>query len=173
MKTFVIALLLGIILGAGGLWYLTDGRSTPAVQKAEDRAAAEAKKALEAAQALGQQAKKALEARLEVLELKGEDIQKELEEKGRVVRRKARDIGESAVDATLDTRSTAAIKAKLAAHPDLSALSISVTTSEGRVTLSGTVASADLIGKAMALALETDGVREVVSTLQVKSREGS
>jgi osmotically-inducible protein OsmY len=58
--------------------------------------------------------------------------------------------------------------AKLAADPDLSVFSISVATTAGRVTLSGTVASPELIGKATALALETDGVREVVSTLQVK-----
>ena len=45
---------------------------------------------------------------------------------------------------------------------------ISVSTTDGRVTLSGNVANARLIGKAMALALETDGVREVSSTLKVK-----
>ncbi|MGQ9695827.1 MAG: BON domain-containing protein [Thermodesulfobacteriota bacterium] len=56
----------------------------------------------------------------------------------------------------------------LAADPDLSALSISVSTAAGRVTLSGTVGSPELIGKAVALALETEGVREVVSTLKVK-----
>jgi len=36
------------------------------------------------------------------------------------------------------------------------------------VTLSGNVSNSKLIGKAMALALETDGVREVASTLKVK-----
>ncbi len=76
-------------------------------------------------------------------------------------------MGEAASDATLDTRATAAIKTKLAADADLSALSISVTTTEGRVTLSGTVASPELIGKAIALALETEGVREVVSTMKI------
>ncbi|MFH0872503.1 MAG: BON domain-containing protein [bacterium] len=100
--------------------------------------------------------------------MRAEDIQKELVEKGRVVRRKARAIGEAAADAALDARATATIMAKLAADPDLSVLSISVATAAGRGTLSGTVASPELIGKATALALETDGVREVVSTVQVK-----
>ena len=168
MKTFIIGLLMGVIIGGGAVWYFTAGRTTPAVQKAEERAAAEAGKARESAQAFGEQAKQALAARLEVLELRAEDIRKELAEKGRVVRRKARDIGEAAADAALDARATATIMAKLAADPDLSVFSISVAATAGRVTLSGTVASPELIGKATALALETDGVREVVSTLQVK-----
>ena len=40
------------------------------------------------------------------------------------------------------------------------------------VTLSGTVPSPDAISKAMLLAMETDGVKEVISTLQVKSKTG-
>ena len=75
-------------------------------------------------------------------------------------------MGEAASDAALDTRATAVIKTKLAADPDFSALSISVATTGGRVTRSGTVASPELIGKATALALETEGVREVLSTIQ-------
>jgi osmotically-inducible protein OsmY len=47
-------------------------------------------------------------------------------------------------------------------------LRISVNCTAGRVTLSGTVSSAEDIGRAMVLAMEVDGVREVVSTLQVK-----
>ena len=38
------------------------------------------------------------------------------------------------------------------------------------VTLSGTVPTEDAISKAMLLALETDGVNEVISTLQVKPK---
>lgn len=34
--------------------------------------------------------------------------------------------------------------------------------------MSGIVATYDEIGKAMLLALETDGVREVISTLQIR-----
>lgn len=167
MKTFIIGLLLGIIIGVGAHWYFTAGRMAPTVQKAEERVAAQAEKAHESAQAAAEQVKQALDSKLEALELRAEDIRKELGEKGRVVRRKARDIGLAAVDAALDARTTATIKAKLAADPDLSAINISVTTTAGQVTLSGKVASPELIGKAIALALETDGVREVISTLQV------
>jgi len=38
------------------------------------------------------------------------------------------------------------------------------------VTLSGTVSSPDDIGKAVALALDADGVRDVTSTLEVKPK---
>ena len=51
----------------------------------------------------------------------------------------------------------------------LSALDISVNTTSGIVTLSGSVENPELIGKAMLLAMETDDVKEVVSTLQVKA----
>ena len=40
----------------------------------------------------------------------------------------------------------------------------------GIVTLSGYVTSSEHIGTAILLAMETDGVREVVSTLQVKPK---
>jgi osmotically-inducible protein OsmY len=156
MKGFIIGLLAGVIIGAGVYWFFTAERPAEQVQKAR-----------ETAHETAEQAKQALAAKMEALELSTEDIRKELAEKGRVVRRKARDIGKAATDAAVDARVTAAIKTKLAADPDLSALSISVSTTAGRVTLSGTVASYDLIGKAMALALDTEGVREVVSTLQV------
>lgn len=168
MKAFIIGLLIGVLLGAGAYWFFTVDRTTPSVQKAEERATEQAEKARVSAIEVGEQAKQALAAKLEALQLRAEDIRKELAEKGRVVRRKALDIGEAATDTALDARATATIKAKLAAAPDLSAFSISVSTTAGRVTLSGTVASHELIGKAMTLALETDGVREVVSTLQVK-----
>jgi hyperosmotically inducible periplasmic protein len=168
MKAFIIGLLMGILIGIGAYWFLTGERMTPSVQKAEQRAAEQAEKAHTLAQQAGEQAKQALAGSMEALELRAEDIQKELAEKGRVVRRKARDIGEAATSVALDARATAEIKAKLAADPNLSAFSISVSTTAGRVTLSGTVSSYELIGKAMTLALKTDGVREVVSTLQVK-----
>ena len=40
-------------------------------------------------------------------------------------------------------------------------------TSEGTVTLTGTVGSAELIGRTVSLALDTEGVTEVVSLLTV------
>ena len=89
---------------------------------------------------------------------------------GTVIRRKAQDAGKALADATADARITAAIKGKLVASKELSALDISVNTTSGTVTLSGTVTSTENISKAMALAMETDGVNQVISTLQVKPK---
>jgi osmotically-inducible protein OsmY len=41
---------------------------------------------------------------------------------------------------------------------------------QGHVTLSGTVSAPEDIGKAVALALEAGGVRDVTSTLEVKPK---
>ena len=81
-----------------------------------------------------------------------------------------REAGHAIADATADARTTATIKAKLVASRDLSALNISVNTTAGVVTFSGAVSSSEDISKAILLAMETDGVREVVSTLQVKPK---
>lgn len=156
MKAFIIGFLFGVIVGGGALWYVAVGKDTPTVQQAEERAATQAEKV-----------KQSLAAKFEVLELRPEDIRQELAEQGQVLRRKARDIGEAVKDATLDARTTATIKTKLAADPDFSVLDISVTTTDGQVRLSGTTSSPELISKAMTLALETEGVREVIATIQV------
>lgn len=63
------------------------------------------------------------------------------------------------------------IKAKYAQDPTLSAWDISVTCNQGHVKLSGTVSSPDDIGRAEALALDADGVRDATSTLTVKPKQ--
>jgi osmotically-inducible protein OsmY len=168
MRRFFNGLLLGIILGVAGAWYYAGTYGIPGVRQAERRADAVARQTLESAQGAAERAKLALATRLEALELRADDISAELAQTGTVVRRRARDLGDSVVDTVVDARITVAIKAKLAVDPDLSALGISVDTTAGRVTLAGTVASPELVGRAMALALETPGVREVVAVLQAK-----
>lgn len=127
----------------------------------------QASKAPESVQVAAERAKQSLPGTLEALELRASDMSREMADIGKVVRRSARHLGNVVADATADARITTAIKAKLAANPDLSALDISVDTPAGRVTLAGKVASPELIGRAMALALETTGVDGAVSTLQV------
>ena len=102
------------------------------------------------------------------LNLTVENIKEEMARGGQVMRQKLADLGHSVADATADTRITAAIKAKLVADPDLSALSISVNTTGGVVTLSGTASSPANIRKAVQIAWDTDGVNQVISTIQVK-----
>ena len=163
MKNMFIAFLLGIIVGAAGYWYVLQLTGQQAGQQAQQKASEAASAAADAAK----QARQALAAKLDALQLRAKDITEDLKQKGEVVRRAAREAGDAAVDAATDTRITAEVKRKLLADPNLSSLDISVNTTDGRVTLSGKVASADLVGRAMLLAMETDGVREVVSTLQV------
>lgn len=103
-----------------------------------------------------------------VSEIRTDDIKDELARTGKVIRQKAKQAGNAIADATADARITASIKGKYAVDRDLSALNISVNTTGGLVTLSGTVSAADLVAKAMNVALETEGVQEVISTLQVK-----
>jgi hyperosmotically inducible protein len=84
------------------------------------------------------------------------------------VRRKTADAGDVMADVAADARITAAIKGKLVADAGLSSLSISVSTTDGLVTMSGAASSPENIQKAVQLAWDTDGVHGVVSTIQVK-----
>jgi osmotically-inducible protein OsmY len=86
------------------------------------------------------------------------------------VREKARQAGSAISDATSNTRISTAIKAKLIAEPGISAFGINVDTADGLVTLSGSVASYEQIAKVLKIAMETDGVKKVVSSLQVKPK---
>ena len=152
-------MLIGLVIGAAVVWFYTGDRGSPRMRAAEETVGSAAKSARDAVQ-----------DKLRVLDLRSEDIKDELTRTGQVVRRKAREAGQAIADATADARTTAAIKTKLVASRDLSALNISVNTTAGVVTLSGSVSSPEHISKAMLLAMETDGVREVISTLQVKAK---
>lgn len=153
----LFALALFALIGVAAYWYFTDARRRESVQNAEEELAKGAARM-----------KEAIQDKLKNFSLRGDDIKEELSRSGKVVRQLAHDLGAAVAEATADARITAAIKAKLVADPDLSAWTISVNTTNGVVTLSGTVASYDAIGKAMLLALEMDGVHEVISTLQVR-----
>jgi osmotically-inducible protein OsmY len=68
-----------------------------------------------------------------------------------------------------DTTITAKVKAALIAEPGLKSTDINVDTKEATVTLSGTVASNELRDKAKQIASSTNGVKNVVDNLVVKS----
>ena len=154
MKKFLFVFLMGAFAGAGGYWYFT-GRPSPDLSGAGDKLKSEAGRVTGA-----------IQSKLE--EISSEDIQQELARTGTVVREKARKAGEVIADATGDARITGTIKAKLLKEPGLSSLKIHVETTDGLVTLSGAVSSHDDIARAVRLALETEGVSKVISTLQVK-----
>jgi len=136
----IIVLVIGVIIGAVAVLYLT-------TEEPQDNG---------------------LEARLEALQLRADDIRDELAEEGKIVRQRAREIREEAYDTATDLRITATIQSKLATDPELSVFDISVSTSDGRVSLTGTVESPEQIGRATALALDTEDVRQVESTITVQ-----
>lgn len=156
----LLALIVGLALGAAAVWYFGTNRSKTQVESAANQVQTAAKSAGDA-----------IQEKLKTWNLSPQDVKDELARTGQVVRRKAKEAGQAISDATADARITAAIKGKLVTS-DLPGLSISVNTTAGVVTLSGTVPSAEAISKAMLVAMETDGVKEVISTLQVKPKSG-
>ncbi|HHY84315.1 MAG TPA: BON domain-containing protein [Verrucomicrobia bacterium] len=160
MIKIFFGLLIGFVIGAVAVWYL---------QPTEHRGPV--RSTLEEIESSARAARASIEEKLRAWNLDGARIKEEMERTGRVIREKSQEAGRVITEATADSRVTAAIKAKLVRDPDLSAWNISVDTTEGTVTLAGSVSSPEDVGKAMALAMETDGVKRVISTLQVKARE--
>jgi osmotically-inducible protein OsmY len=156
MKKFLLGIIIGAALGAFGYYYYEDKNTRGTLEEARQSVNNSAGKF-----------KDALQERLD-----SQEIKKELERTSMVVRDKAKRAGSAIADATADGRITTAIKSKLVAESALSVFSIHVETTDGLVTLSGTVNSHDQIGRAVQIALETDGVVKVVSTLQVKVVKG-
>ncbi len=103
-------------------------------------------------------------SRLREWHLGPDDITADLARTGQVFRENAAAAGER----ISDVRMAAVIKAKFIVDRDLSARDIAVRVDDGRVTLTGTVPSADLIGRATVLALDTGGVRNVTARLSVR-----
>ena len=152
MKKFLIVVLL---IGVGyGLAVLLSGRRTELETKVGNTGAQVADGVRKATEAVKES-------------LNGDKLRKELEDTGKVVRRKASELGERVADATADVRTTAAVKAQLGKATGLDSLKISVSTTAGRVTLSGEVESPEILSQVIQIALEVDGAREVVSTIQI------
>ncbi|HWA09827.1 MAG TPA: BON domain-containing protein [Opitutaceae bacterium] len=139
-------------------------KTDSAMQKTENAVSNAADKTKDAAV----DAKNAISAKLTEWKLTPSDIKADLDKSGRVVRDKTMAAGEKVGGALDNARIVTVINAKYVADSDLSALKINVDADNGVVTLNGTVRSADFIGKAIALALDTDGVRQVISLLRVE-----
>lgn len=113
-------------------------------------------------------AKDAVAAKIVEWKLTPDDIKADLEKTGSVVREKTIAAGEKSGEVISDARIVTVINGKLLAAADLSAFKINVDADNGVVTLKGTVKSRELIGRAIVLALDTDGVTRVVSLLSVE-----
>jgi len=152
MKKLLIGFLLGVAAGWGAYWYVDHHKFEAWRTK---------QKVVHRAEATAESIKRSVRVTVD-------DVVEELARTGTVIREKARKVGDAVADAAADLRLTAAIKTKLLAEPGLSGAKINVDTADGVVTLSGTVTSTNQLVRAMNIALETEGVRKVVSTLQVK-----
>ena len=169
MRGFFNGLVLGIILGAIGFWFVQKkaAEHPEAQARYEQSASLLRSNAEDAAHNLSD----AMRAKLDTLDLRADQIKDELAKDGQIFRRKAEDIGDQAANAASDARAVTEIKAKYAKDPNLSAWDISVSCHQGHVKLSGTVSSPEDIGRAVALALEADGVRDATSNLTVKPKQ--
>jgi hypothetical protein len=159
-KIIIITALLGLI-GAG---CTKKDDSTTMVQKTENAVSTAADKTKDAAVDV----KNAVSDKLTEWKLTPSDIKADLEKTGRVVRDKTVAAGEKVGGVVDNARIVTVINAKYVANSDLSALKINVDADNGVVTLNGTVKSAAFIGTAIELALDTDGVHQVVSLLKVE-----
>ena len=163
--SFILGLILGIVIGGAGTWYyLNPPHGAPRADAIQQDAEAARQRPGEAAE----NAREELRPRLESLRLTAREIQEELKQQGKIVRRNAQELGTELKDAATDARITASIKAQYVRDPELSAWDITVSTTDRVVTLSGTVDSPELVGKAVLYALQTEGVHEVNSTLRIE-----
>ena len=151
---YLIILLIGIIIGAGGYWYVTEGRKDSRIREAEG----------DLVRGVGRVGEVIKE---KVGEISVDDVKDELARTGRVVRQKAQQAGALVSDATADVRITGVIKAKFIADRELSGQEVKASTKDGRVTLSGAANTHLDIVKAIQLAMDTEGVREVSSEIQI------
>ena len=152
MKIF-LAFVLGALLAAGVIWIMSDP-----VAKQEVK---------ELGNDIGDGMTKAgHEIRDAVDNVDTAEMKKNLKEAGRQVADKTKEV---VSDATI----TASIKAKLAASSEVSAFSIDVDTTDGLVTLSGKVSSPHEIKRATEIASSVEGVKQVISTLQVKTESAT
>lgn len=164
---FFNGLILGIVMSAAGFWLVQIKSMQPS--DAELRYEQAIFKARDAVTEAAKNEPNATAAILDMLDLHNDEIRSELAKKGELVRRKPLDIGDGGVGADSDARAVADIKAKYAAHPSLSGSNIVVNCAQGHVTLIGAVPAPENIGRAIAIALKSDGVRDVTSTLQLKA----
>lgn len=168
MKTLFV-LLVGIAIGAAGMYYYLGQPRTPGPTAVESDPSLSARDATDRAiartRAVASDMSDALSEKMKEWKLTPADIRADLSRGGEIARQKTA----VARERVADVRIIAMIKAKFVLDRDLSVTSIDVSSNDGKVVLTGTVASEALIGKAVAHALDTDGVQNVNAKLTVKN----
>lgn len=163
MKTALLFFLLGLAAGAIGMGLYAERH--PSNLSPTEKARAAASNAADRTESAAANARDTFQEKLQDWHLTGDDIKADLAKTGQVVREKSARVG----GAISDARILSVIKAKYLLDRDISTFDINVDVSAGEVLLQGHVTSVDLIGKAVGLALDTDGVRNVRSKLIVSA----
>ena len=114
------------------------------------------------------QASEKLDQKLNDWHLTKPDIESDLQKTGEVVRTKAAQAGSRIEDARIH----AVIKSKYILDRELYGQNITIAVTSGSVLLTGSVADEGMISKAVALAMDTDGVTVVKARLSVQAKAG-
>lgn len=101
--------------------------------------------------------------------LRGEDIKSEVENSGRITRSRTPGAGEPT--GPMDSVLASSVKNKLMSDSLIAAQKIEVSADHGVITLTGTARSIDRIGRAVAIALDTPGVTQAISTVRVDANQ--
>ena len=157
MKTLFLILLIGAIAGAF-TWQRYQRSYQPTI--AQQAAALAERTRAEATERRGETTEK-----VDSWNLSTREIKKELETTGQVVRSRTATLGEK-MD---DVRIVNLIKSKYVVEKNLSMFDIGIHCQDGEVKLTGSVASADQVSRAMTLALQTSGVHSVISRLAINT----
>lgn len=167
MRTLLV-LIVGIVIGAFGFrLYERHARAhaRPVTARVSESARSAADDAAAKTHAAAGTVSDTLGEKIREWHLTPDDIRADLAKSGEVVRQNA----ERARETVSDVRIVAEIKAKLLLDRDLSVREVAVHSDGGDVTLTGRVASPELIGRAVALALDTTGVHHVTARLTAEA----
>lgn len=163
--TLLLTLLVGIVAGAGLAYFLLEQpEKTPAVRIPKPPSVPDGDELRQAREAV----ETYIARKVHELNLNPEELKAELGRAGRIVREKSRELGSKVAEGASDVRIIAEIKAKYTLDRELSGWAITVGSKEGHVTLSGKVTTPERIARAVIIALDVDGVVDVVSSLQVE-----
>lgn len=119
---------------------------------------------------VGSETKDAFSRQRAEWQLDADNLKAELEKNGRIVREKATTARESTAMTGDNAQIVTVVKSKLVADPEIFASKIQVGADQGVVSLTGSAGSADLVGRAIQLALDTEGVNRVVSSLTIDAK---
>ena len=145
MKKSVIIFIVGVAVGSGSYWTLRDG---PLAAKVRENP-------------LVQKLSEEFDERAT------NRMKEEMEKQGKIVVNKP---ARSPIPNLDDRRLSDLVNAKIAADSMLSDASIKSDVKSGEVTLRGSAASYEQVGRAIRLGLECDATKTVVSTIEVKAK---